>query len=278
MKRHPFYGEFFRRFGLASTMACLVERRPHYEVFLSLQRPAGRPLYRAEDAQALDWAVPHVRQAKALRDRALAATTLSQVSAQLLDRMAFGVIVMAQNGKVLFHNGRGEAWIRRLFPSAAQLARSGKSAAWSLSRPVIALVENACRPMSTVPAQAALATGPDGAQAQIVVLPLPPAHLLAAGAAEPLALVTIHEPGRVPPLLSGVLRGLYALTPAEVRLASLLTTGIGLPEACERLNIRRETSRTQLKSIFTKTGTGTQAQLAHLMTQLATSLNAQPEG
>ncbi len=58
----------------------------------------------------------------------------------------------------------------------------------------------------------------------------------------------------------------------------LLTTGIGLPEACEQLGIRRETSRTQLKSIFTKTSTGTQAQLAHLLTRLGVVLGAGQTG
>ena len=72
--------------------------------------------------------------------------------------------------------------------------------------------------------------------------------------------------------MSALLRDLYGLTPAENRLAMLLTTGIGLPDACLQLGIKRETSRSQLKSIFTKTNTSTQAQLAHLLTRLGSVL------
>jgi len=72
-----------------------------------------------------------------------------------------------------------------------------------------------------------------------------------------------------------VLRDLYGLTPAENRLAMLLTQGMGLPDACAHLGIKRETSRSQLKSIFTKTNTGTQAQLSHLLTRLG-SVRAEP--
>ncbi|WP_422696088.1 helix-turn-helix transcriptional regulator, partial [Cupriavidus necator] len=107
-----------------------------------------------------------------------------------------------------------------------------------------------------------------GRQAQVVLLPLPPAHHLAMDWQRPSVLVAIHEPGTAPMTLPAVLRDLYGLTPAETRLALQLSSGIGLPEACELIGIRRETGRTQLKAIFTKTATGTQAQLAHLLTRL----------
>lgn len=69
-----------------------------------------------------------------------------------------------------------------------------------------------------------------------------------------------------------MLRELYGLSPSEIRLATLLTTGIGLPEASARLAIRHETARSQLKAIFNKTETGTQASLARLLTELGASV------
>jgi DNA-binding CsgD family transcriptional regulator len=84
--------------------------------------------------------------------------------------------------------------------------------------------------------------------------------------------VAIHESHGTPRAVPTVLRDLYGLTPAETRLAALLTTGIGLPEASIQLGIKRETGRSQLKSIFTKTNTSTQAQLAHLLTRLGSVL------
>lgn len=102
------------------------------------------------------------------------------------------------------------------------------------------------------------------------MLPLPPAHRLASRWQRPAALVAVREVGAAPPqpLLAGVLRELYGLTASEVRLATVLTAGIGLPEACARLGIRHETARSQLKAIFNKTETGSQASLAHLLSEL----------
>jgi DNA-binding CsgD family transcriptional regulator len=40
------------------------------------------------------------------------------------------------------------------------------------------------------------------------------------------------------------------------------------------MRIRHETARTQLKSIFLKTGCTSQSQLTHLLTRLASTLNS----
>lgn len=49
MARHPFYRDFFHRYGLDSYVACLVERQPHYPVCyavcFSMQRARRQPLF-----------------------------------------------------------------------------------------------------------------------------------------------------------------------------------------------------------------------------------------
>lgn len=63
------------------------------------------------------------------------------------------------------------------------------------------------------------------------------------------------------------LRSAFSLTPAEARLAARLAGGTGIEAACEELAIGRETARTQLKSIFAKTGTHRQAELSALLSR-----------
>jgi DNA-binding CsgD family transcriptional regulator len=53
----------------------------------------------------------------------------------------------------------------------------------------------------------------------------------------------------------------FGLTPSEARLALHLITGETLRSAAAELHISYETARTQLKSIFSKTGTCRQAEL-----------------
>ncbi|SOY87144.1 helix-turn-helix transcriptional regulator [Cupriavidus taiwanensis] len=275
MRKSPFYGEFLRPIEQSSVMACLIERQPHYDVFLSLQRPHGHDHYSPEDARALDWAIPHMRQAMALRERTHQVSALAHASSQLMERLPFGVIVFRDDGKPLLSNSIGESWVRRLLPAvsietsvAAPPGAARDDGGWTLSRPFADALRAVSNPASAQPAQALRAVDSAGRQAQVILMPLPPAHHLALDWQRPSVLVAIHEPGAAPMTLPTVLRELYGLTPAEIRLALQLSTGIGLPEACELIGIRRETGRTQLKAIFTKTGTGTQAQLAHLLTRL----------
>lgn len=66
----------------------------------------------------------------------------------------------------------------------------------------------------------------------------------------------------------GLIAGAFDLTPAESRLVALLTSGLSLEVAAERLRISRETGRNHLKSAFAKTGTHRQAELISLVSQL----------
>src|SRR5262249_26878057 len=53
----------------------------------------------------------------------------------------------------------------------------------------------------------------------------------------------------------------FGLTPSEARLVLQLVTGETLRSAAAELHISYETARTQLKNIFSKTGTCRQAEL-----------------
>ncbi|RZT43044.1 helix-turn-helix transcriptional regulator [Cupriavidus agavae] len=283
--RFPLDGNAFDEPLHTSTMTCLVDRQRSHEVYLALQRPAGEAGFSEDDARRLDWAIPHLREAMALRERMHGVAAQSHVSADLLDRLPFGVIVFAESGKALLTNPAGEPWVRRLLPgtAAADAARAmapgtpgapgqANGHGWRLSRPFGEVFRALADPGTLQATQAIQAIGADGRAAQIVALAMKPALYLTPDWQGQPVLVTIHEHHGSPRAIPAVLRDLYALTPAECRLAVLLTTGIGLPDACLQLGIKRETSRSQLKSIFTKTNTSTQAQLAHLLTRLGSVL------
>jgi DNA-binding CsgD family transcriptional regulator len=64
-----------------------------------------------------------------------------------------------------------------------------------------------------------------------------------------------------------VLRKLFGLTPAESRLANALMRG-DLTSASEEFGISRNTARSQLQSIFSKTGTSKQGELIRVLCQV----------
>ncbi|KQW20605.1 hypothetical protein ASC80_10205 [Afipia sp. Root123D2] len=66
-------------------------------------------------------------------------------------------------------------------------------------------------------------------------------------------------------------RGL-GLTKAEAALLVLLHADVSLPQAAERLGVSYETARTQLKSIFNRTGTRRQSEALQLVHNLTGGL------
>lgn len=98
---------------------------------------------------------------------------------------------------------------------------------------------------------------------QLVAVPCRPETL--ATPKKAAALVFITDPDQKAPARADTLRTLFRLTPAEVKLATVLLEGKSLSEAANLNQVGRETVRSQLKSIFIKTGTRRQSELIGLL-------------
>ncbi len=61
------------------------------------------------------------------------------------------------------------------------------------------------------------------------------------------------------------MRRLYSLTGAEAELVKLLVEGASIRQAAERRGVATATARSQLKSVFSKTGTKRQGELVQLV-------------
>jgi len=82
---------------------------------------------------------------------------------------------------------------------------------------------------------------------------------------ESSVVILLSDPERPTVELGPVLSQLYGLTPAEAELAALLVQGRALEEAANELGITRNTARTHMKRIFSKTNTHRQGELISLV-------------
>jgi DNA-binding CsgD family transcriptional regulator len=81
----------------------------------------------------------------------------------------------------------------------------------------------------------------------------------------PCLAIFLRDPERSTQGSSDVIRRLFDLTPAEATLALLLANGLGLEEAGEQLDIRRNTVRAHLRAIFSKMGVTRQTELVRMV-------------
>jgi DNA-binding CsgD family transcriptional regulator len=87
------------------------------------------------------------------------------------------------------------------------------------------------------------------------------------------AIVVLRDPDRRASVSAEVVARLFGLTPAEAALATLLAQGFDIDEAAETLGIRRNTARSQLQSIFTKTDAKRQSELIRLILSSVATLS-----
>ncbi|MFN0039178.1 MAG: helix-turn-helix transcriptional regulator [Burkholderiales bacterium] len=104
-----------------------------------------------------------------------------------------------------------------------------------------------------------------GLPAFVTIAPLAAAHLKS-WAGRPCALIRIDEP--VQKADDGKLIEALGLSVAEARLVSALLEGGTLAEAAARVNVALNTAKTQLASVFSKTGTTRQSELVALVASL----------
>ena len=81
-----------------------------------------------------------------------------------------------------------------------------------------------------------------------------------------LVVITSLSPRALPG--SEMLQGLFDLTPAEARLAVGLAGGNKIGELARLFKVSQETIRSQIKQVFAKTRTRSQAELVGLLTRL----------
>lgn len=91
-------------------------------------------------------------------------------------------------------------------------------------------------------------------------------HLgLSLGGLTPGVVILISDPARQPPDRTQILTSVFGLTPAEVRVAIRVCDGMSLPEMAYQLEISVNTAKTQLRSIFNRTGCSRQTELVKLL-------------
>ncbi len=81
----------------------------------------------------------------------------------------------------------------------------------------------------------------------------------------PQALFTVFEPGAAIDIDPYILAMTFDLTPAEARLAGLVVNGRSPEECATKLGVKISTIRSQLISIYGKTGASGQADLVRLV-------------
>jgi DNA-binding CsgD family transcriptional regulator/PAS domain-containing protein len=208
---------------------------------------------------------PHLTRAVQLSARLSALDQRSAASADALDRLSQGAIVVDAEARVLFANQEAARLTGPLGCLRIDAGVLGVRAAPQSSKLKALIAECGAPHEKEAGGALRLPCEGDGRAISVLVLPLrgeAPAFSLTP---RPVAIVFLSDPNRNPASAEHQLCRRFGLTKAEAAFALEIAKGDGIQASADRLKVSLSTARTHLARVFEKTGARRQAQLVRLL-------------
>jgi DNA-binding CsgD family transcriptional regulator/PAS domain-containing protein len=262
-----FYQDFCRHLGIFHGACAFIPVDQTLVGAIGIGRPRREAAFESEDRAVLQLLIPHLSRVLQLERRLRDCREGRRVALGALEAMGCGVLLVAGSGRLLFANATADRLLRK---RQAIALRNG----W-----VHALQgEHDARLQRAIQAAAAGGSGdpfhaggtlmlprPSGGPLSLLVCPVPSDALPDLRQHRPVIIfVSDPDDARLP--AAALLRKVYDLTPSEARLAAALAEGKRLQEYAEEAGITVNTAKTQLKQVFTKTGSDRQSDLIRNIT------------
>ena len=271
-----YYRDYCEPQGVFHVLAADIVTRDGGVYGFRVTRPETAPDFSRSDREFCSLLVPHIKRALNLhlsinQDRKVS-TLYSHAMAQLM----VGVVVLDQNGQVIESNPAATA-ILELKDGLRVVGKQLEASYANDNRKLLGLVRDALthpHAAKLTLTEAMSVSRPSGRLSWGLIVQSISSDQWTEGKQRPSVAVFVRDSeGRVDPPVR-LAQQLFHLTPAETALAIQLANGLSLEEAAEQLNIKRNTARAHLRSIFSKTGVRRQTELVRIFLNSVAWLSA----
>lgn len=221
-----------------------------------------------QEIALLEALAPHLKRAREIHVGRARANAAAGALLAALDRLLLGVVLLDENGRVIFSNRSAEDLIREsdsVFLGDGRLWARDPAADETLQKLLLRAARSGSSWEGPLPDEAFPLRG-EGAGVDLLLTGLRSQSQERELGAEAAAAVFVGGSHQLCHAETRVLERLYCLTRSEARLALLLAEDRSLEEAASELGIKTSSARTVLKRIFAKTHTTRQASLVRLLT------------
>jgi DNA-binding CsgD family transcriptional regulator len=259
-----FYKEWIVPQGVAYAAGAVVLQEGDWLTQLILQRTPSQPEFTREEIARLNRLVPHLQRTLQMRERFAELQLGQNFLAGGLDVLAMPTFLFDEYGRVAHCNRSASALLDEgncMWLDNGHLQTQDRPATSKLAMEI----GNAIR-----------ASRGDGCDLNSVVLlqrggKLPlmlmiaPLRLAESPLAHGAALLFAFDPEATPRVTAELVRRLFALSEAEAELAIALCRGKTLDDVASQRGTSINTVKSQIKSIFLKTGTKRQSELVSML-------------
>jgi len=266
----PVYREYLEPLDIRHLLGTDIYTQEGVECRLRVTRSHDAKPFSAEDKALVRFLLPHLKRSINLHSRLDFLECERQLFAGTVNRMLLGMVSFDQNGSILETNQEARRILAEkdgISLSGNTLVAHGSTEGRELQR-MIRQALGPAAPGTQGPAvvEALAVTRPSGRAKLGVLVKAIPLGQWSESKHRPAVVVFLRDPesNAVQPSHE-LVRRLFELTRMEATLALLLAEGYTLDEAAEKMNVRRNTARTHLRSIFCKTGVTRQTMLVRLL-------------
>jgi DNA-binding CsgD family transcriptional regulator len=267
VENSPFYNDFLRPFGAHHICASIIDQGEGRLAVLTILRGPGQREYSSRHVRLVKNLHPHMARALRLHRKMLDLKHAAAAAANAIDVLDAAIVGLEQDGKVCFLNVAAESLLRSnkiLFIQDGKIAPCDSREAAAFEN----LWKSASsRDIDVVPGEA-ITLNKDDRSLHVSALPFTSRENLVSVRLKVFLILT--DPDAPPKSRERLLTRLFRLTPAETRVAMLLTGGLEPNEIATRTRTTGHTVRSHLKSIFQKTNVTRQSQLTRLISRLPT--------
>ena len=272
--KDPFYQQFLIPYGGRYVSGYKVSQEGPLSVMLGVHRGHGSTPFDSAEKQLCARLARHLTDALALNRAHANERIQGRLGMELLKRLRTPVALVDARRQLRYANPRAQAMLAK----GGAVRGDGKRVYFSRPQDDNALTAGLRQLLSDD--EARLGNSPadkvflkahattSGSKLGVYMYALRPDETLHAFGDEGLAMLLFHEPDQPLQLDPFVLAAAFELTPAETRVAVALAQGTPLEHVAQQLAVSINTVRSQLQTIFGKTGVTRQAELVSLIAGL----------
>ena len=271
-----FYQEYLKPLDIRHLLGADIYTNEGIECRLRITRTHDAKPFSAGDRTLVRFLLPHLKRSIQLHARLDYLECERQLFAGTVNRMLLGMISFAQDGGIVEMNQEAKRILAEkdgIWITSNSLCVDSSQESRELQRMLRQALAGPSDSEGPGVVEALSISRPSGRAKLGLLIKSIPLGQWSESTQRPAAAVFLRDPesNAVQPSHE-LVRRLFGLTRMEAQLALLLADGFTLDEAAEKMNVRRNTARTHLRSIFCKTGVTRQTMLVRLLLNSVISL------
>jgi len=271
-----YFREFLEPIGVRHLLGADIYTKDGIECRFRITRGPQAAPFSTEDKSLVRLLLPHLKRSIQLHARLDFLECERALFAGAVNRMLLGMVSFDQNGNIVETNQEARRILAEkdgIWLSGNTLCIDSAQESRELQRMLRAALAGTSEAEGPGVVEAMAVTRPSGRAKLGILVRAIPLGPWSESRQRPAVAVFLRDPeANAAQPSQELVRRLFGLTRMEAQLALLLTEGYTLDEAAEKMNVRRNTARTHLRSIFCKTGVTRQTMLVRLLLNSVLSL------